>query len=146
MYLYSFSCRRSGMKASPCNKELCGRYLFPRVRSKFSAMFRRTMRRTRAVWKDVRWQAFLVVRIFRKYAVVIASFRTRRGGAFISVRFFGKCGPERQKRPYNLTEWLTTIERREPAKQGQSRWRGKSSQRLFCVLFRLSQPTLFGVG
>lgn len=33
------SCRRSGMTASPCNKELCGRYLFPRVRSKFSAMF-----------------------------------------------------------------------------------------------------------
>ena len=110
------SCRRSGMTASPCNKELCGRYLFPRVRSKFSAMFRRTMCRTRAVWKDVRWQAFLVVRFFRKCAVVIASFRTRRDGLFKCTLFFGKHGPERRKHDYNLTEWLTTIERKDTAK------------------------------
>ena len=90
----------------------------PHVRSKFSAMFRRIMRRTRAVWKDARWQSFLVVRFFRK------------------IR------PSQRKHPYNLTEWLTTIERRGTAKQGQSRWRGKSSQRLFCVLLKLSIPPL----
>ena len=127
--------------------ELRGKDTFRVCGASSPRCFRRTMCRTRAVWKDVRWQAFLVIHFFKKVHRCHCQFKNAPWWAFISVRFFfGKHGPQRRKHPYNLTEWLTTIERRKTAKQGQSRWRGKSSQRLFCVLFQLLKPTFFGVG
>lgn len=52
--LYSFSCRRSGMKMSSCNEESCAEGMRSVCGASSPRCFRRTKRRTRAVWKDAR--------------------------------------------------------------------------------------------
>ena len=74
------SCRGSGMKVSPCNRESCAEDM----RSACAEQVLRDVSAHHAPHpsrlKRRAMTGFLVVRNFRKYAVVIVSLRARRDG------------------------------------------------------------------